>query len=131
MHLSRDDILKAEDNASEEVQVPEWGGAVLVRGMTGRERDEFELSLMEQGRGGRMTRNLTNTRAKLVSRCVVDDDGKRLFTAADIQALGDKNAAAIERIFDVAARLSGLTEAEQEEMSRDFTPEGGGGSPTP
>ena len=52
MRLSRDDILKAADNEPEEVDVPEWGGSVLVRGMTGRERDAFEVSLMQPGRRG-------------------------------------------------------------------------------
>lgn len=130
MYLSRDDILKAEDNGTEEVEVPEWGGTVLVRGMTGRERDEFETSMMERGRGGRMVPNPANTRAKVVARCVVDDEGKRLFTAADVAALGDKGGAAIDRVFEVAARLSGMTEADREEAAQDFTQAAGPGSGT-
>src|SRR5215469_5956657 len=130
LYLSRDDILKAEDNGTEEVEVPEWGGTVLVRGMTGRERDEFETSMMERGRGGRMVPNTANTRAKLVARCVIDDEGKRLFTAADVQALGDKSGAAIDRVFEVAVRLSGMTDTDREEMTRDFTLADGPGSST-
>ena len=42
MRLSRDDILKAADNEPEEVDVPEWGGSVLVRGMTGLDRAAAE-----------------------------------------------------------------------------------------
>src|SRR5215472_6825818 len=130
MHLSRDDILKAEDGGTVEVDVPEWGGTVLVRGMTGRERDEFETSMLERGRGGRMVPNPVNTRAKVIARCIVDDDGKRLFTAADVQALGDKSGAAIDRVFEVAARLSGMSDEDREEMTRDFTKAAGPASGT-
>ena len=104
MRLSRDDILKAADNEPEEVDVPEWGGSVLVRGMTGRERDAFEVSLMQPGRGGRKVLDPANVRAKLVARCVVDDDGGRLFTDADVAELGGKSAAAVDRVYAVAAR---------------------------
>lgn len=128
MRLSRDDILKAADNDPEEVDVPEWGGSVLVRGMTGRERDAFEVSLMTPGRGGRREVNTANVRAKLVARCVVDDDGGRLFTDADVAELGGKSAAAVDRVYAVAARLSGMGGDDQEELTRDFALADGGGS---
>ena len=130
MHLSRDDILKAEDNVPEEVEVPEWGGSVLVRGMTGKERDAFEVSLLQPGRQGRREVNTANVRAKMVTRCVVDDDGNRLFTDADAAELGERNAAAMLRVFAVAARLSGWGAEVQEEMTRDFALADGTGSST-
>ena len=128
MRLSKDDILKAQDNAAEEVDVPEWGGSVLVRGMTGRERDAFEVSLLQPGRGGRRAPDPVNLRAKVVVRCVVDDDGSRLFTDGDATELGEHSGAAIDRVYAVAARLSGLSGDDQEEMARDFGVGDGGGS---
>jgi hypothetical protein len=128
MRLSKDDILKSNDNAPEEVDVPEWGGTVLVRGMTGRERDAFEVSLLQPGRGGRRAVDPVNLRAKLIARCVVDDDGNRLFTDADAVELGAKSAAAVDRVYAVAAKLSGMSEGDQEEMTRDFALVDGGGS---
>lgn len=128
--LSRDAILAAEDTQTEEVPVPEWGGEVLVRGMTGRERDEFESSMLIQA-GGQMARDLRNTRAKMVAKCVIGDDGKRLFTDADVTALGEKSAAALVRVFDVASRLSGLDEEDIKARERDFTDPTGSGSSSP
>src|SRR5258708_17507021 len=124
MRLSKDDILKAEDRTPVEVECPEWGGSVLVRGMTGKERDQFEVSRVEEssqavqvqrGRaGGRPSGpNLVNMRAKIVARCVVDDDGQRMFSDADVVALGEKSGAAIDRIFTVASRLSGMSEEDK------------------
>src|SRR5258707_12410494 len=131
MRLSRDDILKAEDTAPEEVPVPEWGGTVLVRGMTGKERDQFEVSLpqeaagsvqVQRGRaGGRPPgRNLVNMRAKIVARCVVTDDGGRTVSHADVAALWEKSGAPIDWIFTVAARLSGMGEEDAEKMAAKF-----------
>ena len=128
MRLSRDDILKAADNEPEEVDVPEWGGSVLVRGMTGRERDAFEVSMLTPGRGGRRQVDPANVRAKLVARCCVDDDGNRLFTDADVAELGGKSAAAVDRVYEVAARLSGMGAGDQEELVRDFALADGTGS---
>ncbi len=99
--------------------------------VTGKERDQFEVSLAEEsagavqvqrGRaGGRPPgRNLVNMRAKIVARCVVDDDGNRLFSDADITALGEKSGAPIDRIFTVAARLSGMGEEDAETMAANF-----------
>jgi hypothetical protein len=131
MRLSKDDLLKADDNTPEEVDLsdlPGYHGSVLVRGMTGKERDAFEVSLMQPARGGRREVNTANVRAKLVSRCVVDDEGNRLLTDADAAALGDKSAAAIDRMYAVAARLSGMTDEDQEELARDFALVDGDGS---
>ena len=119
MRLSKDDILKAADLTTEEVDVPEWGGTVLVRGLTGLERDEYEVSMMVRY-GGEMVQDLANARAKLVAKCVVGDDGKRLFTDADAGALGEKSGAVIDRIFDVACRLSGLRGEDVEAMTANF-----------
>jgi hypothetical protein len=130
MHLSRDDLLKAEDLVTEEVDLsdlPGYTGSVLVRGLTGRERDEFEASVLVE-RGGKAVRDLANVRAKIVAKCVVDEDGKRLFTDSDVAALGEKAGAAIDRMFDAASRLSGLRPGDVDEMVADFPPADGSSS---
>ena len=129
MRLSKDAILSVADLVTEEVEVPEWGGSVLVRGLTGRERDDFEASMMIQ-RGGQVVADVRNTRAKLVAKCAVDDDGRRLFTDEDAAALGEKSGAALARVFDVVARLSGLSEDDVKARERDFPPATGTGSST-
>ena len=46
------------------------------------------------------------------------DDGALLFTAADVEQLGAKSALALDRVFDVAARLSGFRESDIEELEK-------------
>lgn len=113
--LTREQILGAKDIRTEEVKVPEWGGSVLVRGLTGAERDRFEESVIEQR--GKVTKvKLKDARARLVALSVVDEEGKRLFSDADVAVLTEKSAAALDRVYAVAARLSGISEEDMEEL---------------
>lgn len=115
--LTRDQILKAQDLPTEDVPVPEWGGTVRVRALTGAERDAFEQSIVEQrGRSARM--NLQNLRAKLVALTVVDEEGNRIFSDSDAKLLGKKSALALNRVFEVAQKLSGLTSEDVEELTK-------------
>lgn len=105
--LTRDGILAADDLKREEVAVPEWGGSVLVSTMTGAQRDAWEQSLVAGGKG---KVDISNVRARLVSFCVVDEGGNRLFSDGDAEALGRKSGAALERCAQAAQRLNALTE---------------------
>jgi hypothetical protein len=118
-YLTRDAILAAAALRTEEVDVPEWGGVVLVRELRGRERDEWEASLAVQ-RGKQMVPDVANMRAKLVARCIVNGDLEPVFSQQDVAALGELSAAALDRVFEVASRLSGLSEADLEEMTGNF-----------
>ena len=42
MALSKDAILAAKDTDVHEVDVPEWGGSILLRSMTGAQRNNYE-----------------------------------------------------------------------------------------
>lgn len=115
--LTRDQILAAQDRTSEVVSIPEWGGDVLVRGLSGKERGQFEIwatqaHINEQGKleQGQATLDLVAMmRVRLVSLCVVTEAGIRAFTDDDVEALAEKSSGPIERVFDVASRLSGLS----------------------
>ena len=112
--LTKDQILScATDLPTEEVQVPEWGGSVFVRTMSGIERDSFEQSILDAKKTG-----LVNVRARLAVRVVCDSSGARIFDDADAAALGKKSGKALDRIFDVAQRLSGIGAKEVAELEK-------------
>ena len=117
MALKRDAILSAVDIVTEEVPVPEWGGSVLVRARNGAERDAYEGSMIT-GRGKDAELNLRDVRAKLVVASAVDETGARLFTDADIAALSRKSAAALDRVFAVAQKLSGISKDDVEALAK-------------
>lgn len=125
--LGKDAIFKADDIATERVPVPEWGGDVMVRGLTGRQRDAWESSLSVR-QGKKMVPDMRDFRARLVVRCVVDETGQLVFHDGDIEALTNKSGAALDRIYDVAAKLSGIAEKDVEELTEDFSGTPGGPS---
>lgn len=101
-------ILAIDDFQREEVEVPEWGGAVIImRGLSGDERDAFEAS-NTVGNGAARSLNLVGIRARLVQKCAITPSGESLFTADQVEALGAKNGAVLDRLFDVARKLSGM-----------------------
>jgi len=127
--LTRDEILQADDIKKELVPVPEWGGDIYVKGMTGAERDKFESSMIKM-RGKEQEVNMANIRAKLASLTVCNEKGKRLFNENDVQALSTKSASALQRVFEVAQRLSGITDADVEELAGDLKDDPFDGSPS-
>jgi hypothetical protein len=113
--LKREDILSCVDIATELVSVPEWGGDVMVKAMNGTERDAFEASMVEV-RGKQQIMKMDNIRAKLVAKTVVDENGELVFSVGDIEALGRKSSAALDRVFAVSQRLSKLTQADVDDL---------------
>jgi len=115
--LSRESILGATQLPQEKVYIPALGGHVFVRGMTGAERDAFEASLVV-GRGKSRDVSTANIRAKLVARCLVTEQGERLFTDAEADALGAVRADVLTPIFSVAQRLSGVSDEDIDELGK-------------
>jgi len=118
--LTRDAILGADDRPTVDVEVPEWGGTVRVRGLSGAERDAYEVALAGVRPDGSRRLNLVNVRARLIAMTVVDEDGARMFTDADAEALGAKSGTAMQRVFETAQHLSGLTDEDVEELAEGF-----------
>lgn len=111
----RDLVLGAQP-PTERVRLPELGDVtMLMRGMTGVERDVFEASCWE-GRGKARAFVTRGLRAKLVASCAVDDQGHRLFTDADVEALGQVRADMLDRLFGVAQRLSGMSDRDLDDL---------------
>ena len=125
--LTRAEILGADDLKTESVKVPEWGGIVLVRELTGAERDTWEASVVKTN-GVKVTIDSHNMRAKLAALSMIDGDGKRLFTEKDVTKLGNKSAAALDRVTDVAKRLSRIGEDELENLGKVSRPTKSGDS---
>lgn len=117
--LNKKAILSASDIKSELVNVPEWGGDVMVFGMSGSQRDEFEGSIVEM-KGKSQILHMQNIRAKLCSLCIRDEDGRRMFDNDEVDQLGAKSSQALQRVFEVAQRLSGLTPADVESLAKNL-----------
>lgn len=119
--LSKDAILKADDLSFEVVEVKEWGGSVRVRMMTAGERDEFEAAIYDfditsDDKDAKVKIKRENYRAELLIRTVCDENGKLLFSKADMKALSAKGVKPIQKIFDVASKLNAISAEDEDEL---------------
>lgn len=117
--LSREEILEKDDRKYDVVDCPEWGGEVRLSSIKGSQRDAYEQSVIEQ-RGNDRKMNLRNARAKLIVLCAVDAEGRPLFTSDDLNALGRKNAAPLDRLFDACQKLAGMSREDVDKLTEDF-----------
>lgn len=114
---SPDDLKNVDDLPVEVVPVPEWNCSVRVRGMTGVERDAWEATLAKERADGKREINHENLRARLLVRCIVRKDGRRVYTDSQTEDLGNRSGAVLARLFEVASRLSGLGKKDVEELA--------------
>ncbi len=99
--LNRDAILGAQDIITEDIPVPEWGGSVRIGLMSGAARDQF-LS------GREKNTSLSCFQASILAATIIDPNGKRLFTEADIEALQQKSGQVLGRLADAAFRINAV-----------------------
>lgn len=123
-YLTREKILEANDINFAEVAVPEWGGTVRIRTISGDMRDGYDLYR------SKISDNQTNPgyRAFVCAMCCVGTDDKPMFTTKDIRSLGEKSSAALDRVFDVADKLNGFTSTEVEETAKNSPSRNGSGT---
>lgn len=132
--LTRAQIVAAQDFRTEDIDVPEWGGVLRVRALSGRERSLLEKMFglgkdaaarpvaVNPSRAVAPEPTWTNWRSWLVANSAVDENMKPVFTPTDVDALGDRSAAPLDRIANVVLRISGISKEEQEEMGKDSAP---------
>jgi hypothetical protein len=117
MTLSKLDILNAKDAKLQSVEVPDWGGTLYLRVMSASERDAYEDE-MYRIKGKDVEVNRLNARARLLVRCLCDEQGTRLFSDDDAKALGAKSAKVMGKLFDRASKLNGLSASDVEELEK-------------
>jgi hypothetical protein len=118
--LGRNQILDAKDLQTEDVPVPEWGGEVRIRMLTGEERDAYEASMVELKKDGSAKANRENVRARLLILCIVNEAGEQMFNRAEIKLLGRKSAKALERVINKLNEMNGISEKDIEELAEGF-----------
>lgn len=113
MALNKSAILAAGDYKLDKVAVPEWGGDVFIKTISGLDRDRFEDGYSEQ--------KMKNFRSRFLVLTLCDEKGERLFTDAEVEELGKKSSLVINRLFDKAWALNAFTSEAVEELGNDST----------
>lgn len=132
--LTVDEILKLEDRPIERVDFPDnipgWGGRhVYIRTIGGKDRDNFDLSFVDL-ETGKVRGGEKNVRARLVACCACSRDGIRMFSDKQVEALGTKNGAALDLIYERARKLNRMGEKDIQELVGNLSgdPSGDSGS---
>lgn len=103
--------------AEREVQIPEWGGTVLLRALTARQRQELVTQATSGDTVDGEFLGLLILQASLVDP---------VLTLDQTRTLSDRSATAMDRLALVLADLAGLGEDRRREMRAQFLPGDGG-----
>lgn len=100
-------ILGAQDLRRETVAVPEWGESLIVSEIGAIERVRWARELDKDD-----SEDKTLSMVKLLAMCLIDDDGSRLFTEEQVEALANKSEAALKRLLPVCLKVNGISGAD-------------------
>ncbi len=109
----RDKIATADDTRRQQVPCPEWGVTLEVRSITNRQKADWEVRCATVRKGKTKVDPHRLKADLIVTTCYDPFDGSRVFTYDDIPMLAERNAAVLERLFDVACDLTGITQRDE------------------
>jgi hypothetical protein len=125
--LTKDQIFAFDDMTTTDVEMPEWTTpgqpttVVRLKTLTGGERDKFESDSIVQRKGSGNTKmNLINLRARLIVLCAVDEQGRKMFGDSDVVKLSAKSSLAVNRLFEAAQKLNGMSQEDVDELVEGF-----------
>lgn len=95
--------------APEETNGETYG--IWVRALLASEKNVFELQCVKSRRDGNEN-HINRFKVRVCSRVMVNEQNEQLFS--DLTVLDGMEAVVIDRLFDVAARLGGLSEDAKE-----------------
>jgi hypothetical protein len=121
---TRDLLIKARPECPrDEVPAPELGAGVvlLLKGLNGRGRDEYEASMVKAKANGKGQEYvLADIRARLAVRVIVDGDGARVLTDADVPVITEWPATLLQRVFEKGKQLSGMSDEDVAEITKNY-----------
>jgi len=110
MTLTREQILASrKDRKPVRVEVPEWGGDVFVRVLSAAQSLEFT-----EGKSDR------DVLFVMLVNCLVDEEGQRVFTDDDVEALAEEDFPVIMRVYQRVAEVNGLPTKGLEDAMESF-----------
>lgn len=96
----------------EELEVPEWGGSLGVRGLTVAQLEKWQQSLMTQPKNEKphvTLERIRNSNARLVVLGACDvETGEPIFSDEDIPELSQQSNRGMAKVADAIQRLSGI-----------------------
>lgn len=113
----RDQIKAASDLLeSEIVPVPEWDCTLTIKAMSGRQRDQLELTASKAKETGAPA----DIRARYIVACAFDNEGNPVFKAEDVSWLTHKSAKVLDPLFEACLRVNGIREQDVDGLEKNL-----------
>ena len=96
--LTRDDVLKADDLLTQEIEVPQWGGTIIIKALSLGAKNKIDQQTKD-GSG-------KTDPEKLTMLFLMEGIHEPKFTMADYEALKGKNNGVLEDIVKKIMKLS-------------------------
>jgi len=118
--LSKADILGNHDLKTKAVEVPEWGGKVYLKELSGLERAQFEEETASLD-SDKMEDQLLRI-AAVVAHTISDENGNRILLFEDATALASKNFKVLHRLYRQAMALNDMGGDAVEDLGKNSEP---------
>lgn len=116
--LSKEQLLNSKDLPEVEVECPDWGGSVKVKGMSVAKRKMVWQGATIKDFDGKDIFDLEKFQIISFIECVIEPK----FSIADYEPLKNKSAAMVEKVNRKIMELSGITTPEEAKKSLEPTP---------
>jgi len=116
-YLTREQILGAQDRKVIELDVPEWGGTIRLRSMSGLAAEEYIKAVQD-------AKTDFEPLLLLISSSVIGDDNELMFPAPeDVKGLASKNLSALKHVSEACMEVNGFNQEEVAEALKETASE--------
>ncbi len=128
--MNREQFFSFSDLTIEKVHIKEMNADFYVRSLTVGEKATWEFASYsvensdKKGSSMKLLKDrMMSSRERLVELAVCNEDGSAFFKEGDAAAISRKNSNIVSKLYDVAARLSGITKEDLEEIAKNSVSE--------
>ena len=113
--LTRDEFLAPSKRRHRNVSLPVRGGDVRIQSLFEHEKEAYEATLLNS-EGEMSLKGLRGARRRLICLCLVDADGERLLSDADVNTLKHLDGADIAALQDACQEWVGFKSGDIESL---------------
>ena len=115
MASSKQDLMSFGKREPKPVKL--GGKEFLVRALNDHERAEWELDCLDS-EGNRDVIMMESMRPRLIVKCLVDDNGNRIFDDDEADVIAEWPASVTVKLFKICSSLCGLDDEDVEAVSK-------------
>lgn len=112
---SREALLKLCERRYSTVEIPERDISIRIQSLSEAEKSQYETCLIAKNGRGIMRERLQDATRRLIALCVVDEDGKRIFSDSDLSAIANLDSYISSRIYDACQEHCGFNKGDIDE----------------